>query len=782
MAALAALLSFALLVTPQDPVRVTATLSASRVDVGASTILRIAVETDGAAPTDIVVPSLPAGLEVISTSDFTQTQITIPGGRTRVIRREVTIVPTRPGAYRIPSVTVIIDGRTYRTAPLDLIVFAGPSGAGPGPAAPAGTSLHMWVRPDTVFVGQQITVYTEATFAEDSRSRQARPASFDPPSPAGFWVQDVDNPVTVALRVREGRTIESQTYRRILFPIDAGQYTIPPAHLHYEVRRGFLLAPETRRVSSDSVRVVVLPLPSVDRPPAFAGAVGRLAVRASVTQDRIAIGQEVVVTMEVSGTGHVKALPAPRLPELSGVDVLGPTQESMTETRNGVAAGVKRFHWVLVPQQPGTFTIPPIDYGFFDPELKQYVVVSTDAMRIDAVPFVASEPADTALRPLWRAPAREPAAWSRSPIFAALQAVPLFLVAAAAGLRRRRARPPGPRDHYRRIRADLAALQRTATPDARLAELERLIINAAIRLAGVTAADPVAELRRQGREEAANALESLLADVRRVRFARQQADVSELIRRAADFVKMIAPRRRWRRVQPVVVVALLAVAAFTSAVSGSDGTFENAVALYRGGDPIDAANGFHQYALRNPRDPAGWYNLGVAAWEAGDRGRAVWAWLRTARLAPRDPDVHHNLRMAEAGDALASLLPPDRLATGERRVIMAVAWWIVVLAFGLRRQHRRAARIAGTSAAGALAALVLMAGLQAARPTLITPLGAGTTLHAGPSLHDDALGDLAVAATARVLERRAEWLLVRVDNDRTGPRDGWVLRAAVAAP
>jgi hypothetical protein len=779
---LAAILSLALIATPQDPVRVTADLSASQVEVGMATTLRITIETGGAAPTDIRIPALAAELEVVGTSDFTQTQIAIPGGRTRATRREVTIVPRAPGAYRIPPVTVIVEGRTYRTASLNLIVLAGAPPRTPGGRASAVTSLHMWVNPDTVFVGQQLTVYAEATFAEDTRSRQARPASFDPPSPAGFWVQDIDNPVTVALRVREGRTIETQTFRRILFPLDAGQYTIPPAHLHYEVRRGFLLAPETRRVTSDSARVVVLPLPDGGRPAAFAGAVGRLAIRASVAQERIVIGQEAVLTMEVTGVGHVKALPEPRLPELRDVEVLGPTQESTAETVNGMAAGVKRFQWVIVPQLPGVVTIPPVEYGYFDPELRQYVVVSTDTMRVEAVPFAAADQEDTALRPIRTEPGRDRSAWVRSPIFAALQAVPLLLVFAAAGVRRRRARPPGPWQHHRRIRVELAGLQHTAAPAAQLAELERLLIDAAVNVAGVSAADPVGQLRAQGREEAAAALEALLADVRRIRFSRQHADVSELMQRAAGFTKLIAPRRRWRSARTAVVVLFAGAALTGTYVRGVDGTFEHALALYRAGDHSAASRGFHEYALQHPRDPTGWYNLGTAAWEAGDRGRAVWAWLRTARLAPRDADVRHNLQQAGASATVIRVLPVDRLTTDERLILAAIAWWIAILALGMPKPRRTPSLIAGTGAAGLLVALVLTAALDARRPVLVTPLGHGTTLHAGPSLHDDTLGELAIGAAARVLDRREDWLLVRADADRAGTRDGWVLRAAVAAP
>src|SRR5690606_3698859 len=81
----------------QDPVRVSASLSAERINVGGTTTLQVTVETRAAAPSEIRLPGLSRDLEILGTSDFTQTQISVPGGRTRVTRREVVIVARSEG-------------------------------------------------------------------------------------------------------------------------------------------------------------------------------------------------------------------------------------------------------------------------------------------------------------------------------------------------------------------------------------------------------------------------------------------------------------------------------------------------------------------------------------------------------------------------------------------------------------------------------------------------------------------------------------------------------------
>jgi hypothetical protein len=772
-----ALLCAALLCSvPQDTVRVTASLSAARINVGGTTTLRITVETDGAAPDEIRVPALPDELEVLGTSDFTQTQLSFPGGRTRATRREIVLVAREPGVYRIPSVTVRVGSRSYRTAALDLVVTTG--GAPPeSGAAPPSSALRVRLDSDTVFVGEQVLLLAEAVFAEDMRTRQSRPATFDPPAPTGFWVQDLPDPVSVSLRVREGRTVETQTYRRAYFPLTAGEFRFPPARLYYEVRRGFLYAPETRELSSDSAALVVLPLPEQGRPASFNGAVGRLSLSASLSPTRVNVGEATVLTVAVSGTGNVKALPEPHLPELSGAELFTPTQESDVTVDDDRVGGVKRFRWMIVPDAAGPLQIPPIEYSVFDPELRQYVVLSSDTLRLDVTPFAAAEAAAAPreMRPLRLRPGSDRLGWVRSPAFAMIQVIPLALLLLAAEVRRRRSLPPGPRDEAREIRQRIDQL-RDLSDDEFLGALERILRDAVSRVAGI-GGEPVSGLRAGKRPAAAVELESLLAELHRLRYApAEQFDRAALTTRAAAFVRLIRPRRGWRAAP--VVVGLLTVPALLPATDDSRQTFARGVALYEDGRFDAAAAAFGRYGRMMPHDPAGWYDLGLAAHRAGDPGRAAWAWLRTVRLAPRDADARHNLDVIGARAALHRTQPIDWLSDTERALATSIAWWVALLAAAIAVMSGRRARAIALPSGLLLLPFLLAAAVAQARPRFLTPLGHGTALYAAPTTRDVALGELRVGDAARMLELRAGWVRVRAPDGR----EGWVERAAVATP
>src|SRR5690606_2385307 len=88
---LLAVLSAAGAAFAQDHVRVWSTLSARAVPIGGTTVLELHIETSGAAPQRIEAPALPPEVEVVGTRDYSQIRFSLPGGRTRLVRRELVL-------------------------------------------------------------------------------------------------------------------------------------------------------------------------------------------------------------------------------------------------------------------------------------------------------------------------------------------------------------------------------------------------------------------------------------------------------------------------------------------------------------------------------------------------------------------------------------------------------------------------------------------------------------------------------------------------------------------
>ncbi|MEJ2503321.1 MAG: BatD family protein, partial [Gemmatimonadota bacterium] len=335
----------------QDPVRVQARLLEPEIDAGETVVLRVEVETEGEGARIAPLRTLPPGIELQGSRSFDQRQFSMPGGTRRFISREFVLRARAPGRYRIPSVRVVVQGQTYETESALLTVGARAPGPGGSTGPPeAGVALRAWLTADTVYAGEQVTFNAEALFSQDARLRLRRAPEYEPPSPSGFWIQDLPDRRSPVSRSVDGQIYEVQRFRRALFPLTPGVYEIPPARLEYEIRRGLLYAPETRQALSDTLRLVVLPVPE-PRPAGFTGAVGRFSIRAALEPPTVPAGEAAVLNVEIEGEGNLKALPPPELPPLEGVEVFPPSEEAETDVENGAVRGQKRFSWVLIPRR-----------------------------------------------------------------------------------------------------------------------------------------------------------------------------------------------------------------------------------------------------------------------------------------------------------------------------------------------------------------------------------------------------------------------------------------------
>ncbi len=777
-----------LLLTQQSEVAVEATLSETTVVAGSSVVLQLRVRTDGARPRIDPLTGL-EGLEVTSTRSSDQRQFSLPGGTRRFVSRDYVIIARRPGRYRIPPIGVEVEGRRYRTRPLVLTVE--PAAATTAPEdAEQGVALRAWLDTDTAYVGQQVTYHAEALFGSEVRLRLRRAPEYEAPSPSGFWIQELSRSPVGSTRVLGSDIYEVQTFQRALFPITTGRLTIPPARLTFDVRRGLLSAPESRELLTDTLGLLVRPVPERGRPEGYAGAVGRYTVRAWLQPDTVSAGDAVVLAVEVDGTGNVKALPRPELPDLDGVEVFPPSEDASVRVTGGVVGGSKRFEWVLVPGEAGRLEVPVLRYPYFDPERRRYDVAVSRPLTVHVGPgAVAGDRPPERLRFLKLEPAGRPFGWVLTPVWGAVQVLPVALLLLVLARRDLASRRPSRRALRRAREATLARLREQATADGPaffgdLADGIRRWL--ADRL-------DAPELRRAAPQAVARALDEagvdaettrgaaeLLARLARARYEpdppgreTRMVFVHAAERLLADIDRALRRRRGRGRGRTVTVVLLVLCIGLPAAPAAQqpDPRFLDGVEAYRDGDVMTALSVFQAYVDRAPDDAAGWYNLGNAYHGAEWEGAAVAAWLRALRLAPRDDDVRTNLRVADADpvlvDRVRPLLP---LARGEAWFAASIAWLagsLLLVLFAARR--RRSVGVVGAVLVGV--ALLLAAEILARDigPDLVV-VPTATTLRAAPNLRGESVHDLEPGSGLEVVSRHDGWLRLRTFSGR----EGWI--------
>ena len=212
------------------------------------------------------------------------------------------------------------------------------------------------------------------------------------PGNRGFWAEDLSEGGQLKQyeeTVGDRRYQVAEIRRGALFAQESGNLTIEPLDLNVLAmvqrqrrRTGTILdlfddpffsAREAveRPLSTNRIQVKVKPLPAA--PAGFSGAVGRFDVQGGLSLDRVKANEAVSYRITVSGSGNLMLINAPT-PDFPNVfEVYDPQiDDNIKKGDNGIS-GSRTFEWVLIPRTQGKYTIPSMDFVFFDPSTGRYV-------------------------------------------------------------------------------------------------------------------------------------------------------------------------------------------------------------------------------------------------------------------------------------------------------------------------------------------------------------------------------------------------------------------------
>lgn len=769
----------ALVATLQGPApALTAGVDRVRLRVGETLTLRVRARTRSAAPLDLTLPSL-AGFTLLASREMTEVTFA-SGAPVRVTTREIDLRAARPGTLVIGPVVARQDGRVARTDPITVTVDAAGAVLGLSPvgaallaaAPPPGTTdqvtLHLIVSADTVLAGAQVDVVAAAWFPRELRNALARDPVLTLPTPVGAWTYPPETPPgVVTSRVVRGHWMDLYAAHEVLFPLAAGRVVLPPATLDYAVpvQSALLTREERYALASDSVVITSLAPPAAGRPADYRGVVAD-DVGVTVTADTapLRVGEPWLMGVHVSGTGNVALWPEPAASWPAALHVYPGAIETQVDARGGQVAGTRTFRYLVVPDSAGSAAVPAFRFTYFSPVQGRYVTAAAPARPVvigagyapaterEAVPLLAPLGA-----PLARRLARGLGAFG----WAALAAFPPLVVGVARRRRRPAAAPPVAGESFSRLgrleREFLAALT-ACVPDARARDGDGLA--SALRAAGLEApvADHVVRLRDR---------------IRAARYGPSgAADSVELAAEVEQVLKVLGAEHGGRRRRiALVVVAAVAVGA-AGPLRAQGGAPET---LYRAGALRVAVDSFAARADAHPDDAGAWYDLAAALYRAGADGKAEVAWIRAARLAPRNAAVRHLGALLPSADPITTRLAAADPVTPAELAFVAMALWWVAWAAALARRRRRT-----------VVALVVLALLAAGfaglgwwrrgRPVAIVTADR-VLVRAAPYGSAGGAASLDAGAAVLVERRYGGWLEVR----RPDGIRGWVLAGEVTA-
>ena len=308
-----------------------------------------------------------------------------------------TIQPNRKGIFTIPSASIEFNGNIIKTNTIKVTV----TDAVDIPKDPddpryiASQNIHLIaeISNSNPYVGQSISVVYKI-FVDVNKVSVRNTREIESPSFNGFWNQNIE---VKQWEPKEG-SFQGKPHRyaiikkTVLIPQKAGELSIDPMEIEISAgvplgRRdlfGNMISNNTTFTATTGKRIVnVKPLPQVNRPLDFTGAVGDYDFKVTSNKTELKANESAQIKVEVIGNGNLKLVGLPKIETPDGLEKYEPEHKEKIITTLGGLRGSVYDQYTVVPQFRGKFKIPPVSFSYFSLQDKMYKTINSDAIIIN---------------------------------------------------------------------------------------------------------------------------------------------------------------------------------------------------------------------------------------------------------------------------------------------------------------------------------------------------------------------------------------------------------------
>ncbi len=366
-----------------------------------------------------------AGFEVVAgprISNGTSIQI-INGKMTRSVNYTYTyiLIAQEAGRFTIPAASVVVDKTGYKSQaiPIEVVkesesIASAPQQSG-GSAQQGGSTqqqrqsaqstasnrvakddvfLQMNISRKSVYKGEplraEIKLYTRVDIVNNENMKL--------PSFNGFWAQDVTDSRQQGARreTYNGKVYDTHLIREyLLYPQQSGELVIDPAQLDIVAQvvvQGRNIDPffggghefynVRRHLQTTPITIDVKRLPAA-APASFTGAVGQYTIELIPPESTsLTANTASTIKLRVSGSGNISFVQAPKIDLPASFE---PYTVRTTESLRNEAtqmSGYKEFEYPFIARAEGDYTVPKVEFSYFNPSNNAYMTVSTNPFNL----------------------------------------------------------------------------------------------------------------------------------------------------------------------------------------------------------------------------------------------------------------------------------------------------------------------------------------------------------------------------------------------------------------